>query len=131
MGYEEAVKNVNYTEVAWEGLTALLNNEKLSIGLECLFASVERAKQTNEFNFIADINIVTSCLIELANHSAFKKIISDKNSPYFYLLDKALNGKTPKQVLDNLQVVLKCPDSQLAEILSLIPEEIFDSSIRY
>jgi hypothetical protein len=130
MTYEEAVKNVDYTEVTWEGITSIMKNEKLFIGLECLFASVQKIRQTNEFDFNNNKKIANACFLELLKHSAFKKLISDNNSIFYYYLEKSLRGNTAEEVIYNLKKALNCTDSQIAEIMAVIPVEFFDTTIR-
>jgi hypothetical protein len=130
MSYEEAVKNVNYTEVAWEGLTSLMKNENLFIGLECLFASVNVIKKEGGLNFMNSKTAIQACLLEIFKHKSFARLISDSNSPYFYLLDKSIANKKTNKIINNLTQGLQCSDEELGDIFSIIPEEILDTMIK-
>jgi hypothetical protein len=127
MTYEDAVADVDYSAVAWQGLTNAINNDKTVMALDCVRAGVEEFENTKEITF----DIARACLLDILQDIAIKKLISDKNSPYGKFLYNKLMTKngSKKAFMQQLTIVFNCTSEQAMEIMRFIPAEIIDSMI--
>ena len=125
MTFEDAVANVDYERVAWEGLTSAIESDKTVMALECVKAAVDEYTKNKEL----DLRIGEACVIEIVKHVAIKKLISDKNSPFAkYLHDnlkKSDHSKT--EFLRHICIVFNCHSDTALEIMRIIPAEIIDA----
>ena len=130
MTYEEAVKNVDYGDVVWKGMTAAIKADEVSASLDCLNASIEAYKKSKELNFKTSKQMIISCSIELFKSAAFQKLIKDTNSPYSKMLKKLFKNKKMREIQENIMTTFNCSYSDTYQFLRLIPQQILDSLIK-
>lgn len=129
MSYEEAVKNVDYADVAWEGMTAPIKKEDLSGSLDCVNAMIETYNKTKEFNFTTAGKMSLRCLLELAKSKLFEKYICKANSPYSKWLKEQFRNKTMRSIQEAIMKNFNCTYQDTYDIMRLIPAQLLDSSI--
>ncbi len=133
MTVETAISKVDYTDVAWAGVTKAIQNESTALTLDCLKDMVDEYQKllgVNPQKVNVPLQISYACLKSLLKNVLLKNLLQGTNSPYGQLLMKAFKNKTVAQIRDNIRRNLQCNDKEIDEIFEIIPDEFIKTLIK-
>ena len=119
--YEEAVSNVDYSSVAWSGLTSAIESDKTVMVLSCLSSALDKFQETNELDFLT---LGWVCGLEMLQYQSIKRLIGDPNSIYGKFLYENLKKRnhSKSELLRNICITFNCTSETALEIMRLIPD---------
>ena len=124
--FETASQKVSYGKILYSGLSGLIKNNPTKMTLSCLKTVTDNSIKYKELRLEKSIAL---CFIDLLTNSTTKVLLTDKNSPYYNLLQNVFKNKNAQVILKNLRK-MGFSDENIMEFSSILPSTMIKDIVK-